>query len=69
MTAISAGKQVATAFFKDLINYLRYDRIPEIFTEDCQINDNLSGHEGVETWLRSVHEIFPDCFDTITGQW
>lgn len=69
MSAISAQKQVSTAFFTDLINDRKYDRIPEIFSEDCKINDNLGGYEGVEKWLRSFHEIFPDCFDTITGQW
>jgi steroid delta-isomerase-like uncharacterized protein len=69
MPADSIEKRAATAFFEDLINARRYDRIAEIFTEDCITNDTLSGHAGVESWLRSFHDIFPDCFDTITGQW
>ena len=69
MTGPSDITRVATAFFTDLINNKDYTRIPAIFTPDCQINDALSGYAGVETWLRSFHEVFPDCHDTITGQW
>ncbi len=69
MSNFSRNKEIAASFFLDLLNERRYDRIPEIFTSDCQINDGLTGHQGVETWLRSFHDIFPDCFDTIRAQW
>lgn len=67
---LEENKMIAKAFFVELINEHKYDRIPKIFTEDAEILPRgLRGYAGVEKWLRSFHDIFPDCRDTITGQW
>ena len=69
MMGFEANKAVARSFFIDLINEKRHERIPEIFTPDIVLNGELGGYEGVRRWMDLFHDSFPDCRDTITGQW
>jgi len=67
---LESNKSLAKAFFIELVNERKYDRIAEIFSDDVEISPiGLKGHAGVDKWLRFFHTTFPDCFDVITGQW